>query len=148
MKIVVQKVLSASVEVEGNLIAKIDTGLLVFVGLKKGDDEKLFDWFINKIKNLRIFDDENGLMNKSVIDNNFEILLISQFTLYGDATKGNRPSFFEAMSSVDAKNLYEKFVLDFSNSYDKVKKGVFGAHMKISLINDGPVTIVIEKNEN
>jgi len=146
MKLVIQRVQSASVSIEGRVVANINKGFLVFVGLKTTDNEDIFDWVINKIKNLRIFDDEDGLINKSIVDLDLEVLFVSQFTLYGDCLKGNRPSFIEAMNSVNAKSLYEKFVFDFKNSYSKVQNGVFGADMQIALVNDGPITIILEKN--
>ena len=143
MRVVIQRVNEASVTVEGKLISKIDKGLLVLVGIKSNDTLDQCNYLINKILNLRIFEDENLKMNKSASDFNLEILLVSQFTLYADCKKGNRPSFITAMSPAQAKEFYQKFVNQFKQKYPKVKDGVFGAYMKVNLINDGPVTIIL-----
>jgi len=148
MRFVIQKVGSASVSVDDKIVSEIGNGLLVLVGLGVDDSKEDFDYFIKKILNMRIFEDEERKMNKSVIDVGGEILLISQFTLYADCKKGNRPSFVKAMSPEKAKVMYEDFVENFKKNYvsEKVKNGVFGAFMKVSLVNDGPVTIVLEHN--
>mgnify|MGYP001560255375 CR=1 FL=1 len=143
MKLVVQRVKLASVKVNNKVIAKIGNGLLVFVGFKKDDLEKNLDWFAEKIIKLRIFSDNEDKMNLSVKDVNGEILLVSQFTLYGDATQ-NRPSFTESMDFENAEKFYEKFVEMVKLKYAKVQSGVFGAMMEVELINDGPVTIIVE----
>ncbi len=145
MKAVIQKVNSASVEVDGKLISSIDKGLLVLVGIHKKDTQTEADYLIRKILNLRMFESDKHFMDKSVQDLDLEVLLVSQFTLYGDCTKGNRPSFDQAMSPAQAKVFYDDFVNKFRQSHLKTKDGVFGAYMKVSLINDGPFTIVLEK---
>ena len=144
MKIVVQRVSEAKVEVDKEVIGKIDKGLMLLVSFTQTDTEKNIDWMINKVTNLRIFDDESGIMNKSVLDINGSILSISQFTLYGDANKGNRPSYINALNGDEAIKLYDLFN-DKLRSQIKVETGIFGADMKISLTNDGPVTILLEK---
>ena len=138
MRCVVQKVKRSSVKVDGKLISEIGKGLNVLVGFTSGDDESKIDYMINKIINLRVFEDENDVMNKSVLDVNGEILLISQFTLYGDCKKGNRPSFVEALS-------FDKASIKKINDKIKTYPGVFGADMEVEIINDGPATILIEK---
>ncbi len=144
MRCVVQKVKRSSVKVDGKLISEIGKGLNVLVGFTSGDDESKIDYMINKIVNLRIFEDENDVMNKSVLDVNGEILLISQFTLYGDASKGNRPSYINALKSEEAEPLYD-LMLKKINDKIKTYPGVFGADMEVEIINDGPATILIEK---
>ncbi|MFH1644355.1 MAG: D-aminoacyl-tRNA deacylase [bacterium] len=144
MRVLIQKVNQASVLVDEKLISEIGKGLLVFVGIKADDSEKDSDYLINKIFNLRIFEDENFKMNKSVLDLNLEILLVSQFTLYADCKKGNRPSFINAMPPTQAKEFYSNFIEQFRKKYPKIQDGIFGAYMKINLINDGPVTIILD----
>ena len=144
MKIVVQRVSKASVEVDKKVVGQIDKGLMLLVSFTQTDTEKNIDWMINKVLNLRIFDDESGIMNKSVLDINGSILSISQFTLYGDANKGNRPSYINALNGEEAVKLYNLFNEKLKN-HIKVETGIFGADMKVSLINDGPVTILLEK---
>ncbi len=144
MRCVVQKVKRSSVKVDGKLISEIGKGLNVLVGFTSGDDESKIDYMINKIVNLRVFEDENDVMNKSVLDVNGEILLISQFTLYGDASKGNRPSYINALKSEEAEPLYD-LMLKKINDKIKTYPGVFGADMEVEIINDGPATILIEK---
>ena len=144
MKAVVQRVKHTTLSVDGELISEIPFGLTVFLGVKVGDTEKEAAYIAKKIAGMRIFEDENGKMNLSVKDVGGEVLLVSQFTLYGDATKGNRPSFTLAERPEQAEALYEYAVKELS-SYDvPVKKGVFGADMKIEQNNDGPVTILLE----
>ena len=145
MKAVIQRVLSANLKVDGNLISEINAGYVIFLGVKKGDTKESADFFIKKIPTLRICEDENGKTNKSIVDTNGEILLVSQFTLYGDTSHGNRPSFIEAEGPEKANELYE-YVLDgLLKQGLVVKKGVFGADMKIEQINDGPFTVILEK---
>ncbi len=143
MKVVVQKCLESSVKVDGKLISEIGKGLMVLVGFTHTDTLKDIDYLVNKVVNLRIFEDENDVMNRSVIDEAGEILCISQFTLYGNAKKGNRPSYVDAMGGEEAVKLYDTFC-EKLNAIVPTKKGVFGADMKVSLINDGPTTIIIE----
>lgn len=143
MRVVVQKCLQSSVTVDSKLINKIDNGLMILVGFTEGDTIKEIEYMAKKVANLRIFEDENNVMNKSVLDVNGEVLCISQFTLYGDAKKGNRPSYIAALSGDKASVLYDTFC-DKLNEYIPTKKGIFGADMKVSLINDGPCTIIID----
>ena len=147
MKAVVQRVKNTSLKVDGKLISAIPFGLTVFLGIKTGDSEKEAAYLMKKISSLRIFEDENGKMNLSVKDVGGEVLLVSQFTLYGDAAKGNRPSFTLAERPEKAEPLYEYAVNALKEQGVTVKKGVFGADMKISQLNDGPVTILLEKEE-
>lgn len=142
MRVVVQKCLESSVSVDGKVISSISKGLMILVGFTHNDTEKDLDFLVNKVVNLRIFEDKNGVMNRSVLQEQGEILCISQFTLYGDAQKGNRPSYSEAMNGNVAIKLYDMFCKKLNNSVP-TKKGIFGADMKVSLINDGPTTIII-----
>ena len=145
MRAVVQRVEKAHVEVNNKTVGKIDNGLLLLVGFTHTDTEKEINWMVNKVINLRIFDDENGIMNKSLLDTNGKILSVSQFTLYGDATKGNRPSYIKAMDQKEATKLYELFNQKLEEQNIKVETGIFREDMKVNLINDGPVTIILEK---
>ena len=144
MKAVVQRVKKTALRVDGELISEIPFGLTVFLGVKTGDTEKEAAYIAKKIAGMRIFEDENGKMNLSVQDVGGEVLLVSQFTLYGDATKGNRPSFTLAARPEVAEPLYEYTVRELASYGVTVKKGVFGADMKIEQNNDGPVTILLE----
>lgn len=146
MKCVIQKVQNASVTVDNKLINKIGKGLLVLVGFTDTDTEKEIDYCVRKIVNLRIFEDENDVMNRSVIDESGSILSISQFTLYGDTKKGNRPTYIKALSGDKALPLYEEFNRKL-NEHVSTYDGVFGADMKVSLLNDGPVTIIIDTDK-
>lgn len=150
MKTVLQRVTSASVKVEGEIISEINNGLLILVGIVDEDTEIDIEWLVNKIVNLRIFNDENGVMNRSLKDIHGEVIIVSQFTLHASTKKGNRPSYIKAAKPSIAIPLYEKFIKSFENQLDKkVGTGKFGADMKISLVNDGPVTIVIDsKNKD
>ena len=143
MRVVVQKCLESSVSVDGKIVSSIDNGLMVLVGFTDGDTVADVDYLVNKVVNLRVFEDSNGVMNLSVKDVLGSILCVSQFTLYGDASKGNRPSYIKAMRGEDSIKLYDLFC-DKLNSIISTKKGVFGADMKVSLINDGPTTIIID----
>ncbi len=144
MKAVVQRVKQTSLSVDGKLISRIEGGLTVFLGVKSGDCEKQADWIAKKIANLRVFEDDNGKMNLSVKDVGGEVLLVSQFTLYGDTSHGNRPSFTEAEEPRRADELYEYCADRLRAMEVPVKMGVFGADMKIEQYNDGPVTIILE----
>ena len=149
MKVLIQRVTEASCTIDNQIVGKIDKGILVFVGFTDNDTSKEIDYMIDKIINLRIFDDENGIMNKSISDIKGSILSISQFTLYADCKKGRRPSYKKALSGKLAIKLYEEFNNKIAKNNIKIETGQFGADMKISLINDGPVTIILEKeNEN
>lgn len=143
MKVVVQRSNTSSVTIDGKIHGKIDKGLVLLVSFTEGDSSKEIDWMVNKILNLRIFDDEDGVMNKSVLDVNGSILSISQFTLYGDCSKGNRPSYVKSLHSELSKPLYEEFNKKLSEKIH-VETGIFGSDMKVSIENDGPVTIIIE----
>ena len=146
MKVVVQRVKKASCNVNGKITGKIDNGLMLLVGFTDGDSLDTISKMALKIVNLRIFDDENGVMNKSVLDINGSILSISQFTLYADTKKGNRPSYINAMKGEEATKLYDMFNEEL-RKYLHVETGIFGADMDIELINSGPVTIILERNE-
>ena len=149
MRVVLQRVLNSSVKVEEKVVGKIDQGLLVLVAFTKEDTMDEIKYMVNKIINLRIFDDEEKVMNKSLIDINGSILSVSQFTLYADSKKGNRPSYKKALESNEAKKLYEKFNDEIRKLHVKIETGIFGADMQVSLINDGPVSIILEKeNKN
>lgn len=145
MKVLVQRVLSSSVEVDNKIVGQINKGLMLLVGFTDSDTDKEIDYMVDKIINLRIFNDENGVMNKSLIDVNGSILSISQFTLYADTRKGRRPSYIKALSGDKAILLYDKFNNKLKEENIKVETGIFGADMKVSLINDGPITIMLEK---
>ena len=144
MRIVVQRVKNASVTVDNKVVGQIDNGLLLLVGFTHDDTYEKVKYMINKVINLRIFDDNNGIMNLSVKDVGGSILSVSQFTLYGDASKGNRPSYIKALNGEEAIKLYDYFNTELSKVIH-VEKGIFGADMKVSLLNDGPITILLEK---
>ncbi len=144
MKAVVQRVLNANLKVENKLVSEIDKGLVVFFGVGVGDALDKADYLASKISKLRIFVDENGKMNKSVLDVGGEILCVSQFTLHADVSHGNRPSFIEAEAPQKASELYDYFCEKLNENGVVTKKGIFGADMKISQVNDGPVTIIYE----
>ena len=144
MKAVLQRVSSAHVDVGGKTVGKCENGLMILLGVAKGDTEEDADLLAKKICNLRIFRDENDKMNLSVKDIDGEALVISQFTLMANYKHGNRPDFFESASPDEANRIYEYFVSLLSNQLRRVEKGVFGAHMEVSLVNDGPVTIVMD----
>ena len=148
MRAVLQRVRHASVTVDGEVIGKIPGGLLVLLGIKTSDTEKELDWMVKKVAGLRIFTDENGKMNKSVQDVGGEMLVVSQFTLYGDCVKGRRPGFSDAARPDLAVPLYEKFVEKTKEMGINVETGEFGADMKVELLNDGPVTLVVDSPEN
>lgn len=145
MKLVIQRVSKAKVEVENKIVGKIGKGFLVLFGAKEGDTKEQADFLVKKLCNLRVFKDENDKMNLSINDIDGELLIVSQFTLYADCQKGNRPSFTNAAKPDIANELYEYFVEECKKTVKKVEKGIFGADMKVSLLNDGPVTIILEK---
>jgi len=144
MRVLLQRVSEASVKIEGKIEGKIDQGLLLLVGICADDKQDDIDWLIQKIVNMRIFSDENRKMNLSVQDINGEFLVISQFTLHASTKKGNRPSFIEAARPEIAIPLYENFITQLKLTNLKVETGIFGADMKVSLVNDGPVTIWLD----
>ena len=145
MKLVIQKVKNESVEVDEKIVGKIKKGFLVLIGIKVGDTKEQADYLVKKLCNLRVFADENGKMNLSLKSVEGQLLIVSQFTLYGDCNNGNRPSFIEAAKPEEAIPLYEYFCEECAKQGLEVQKGIFGADMKVRLLNDGPVTIVIEK---
>lgn len=145
MKVVVQKVLNASVVVNKEEVGKINSGLLIFVGFTHNDDISNIKYIVNKIVNLRIFEDNNNVMNLSAKELNKELLVVSQFTLYADTSKGNRPSYINSLKHEEANVLYDLFVEELKKSNLKVETGIFRSDMKVGLINDGPTTIIIEK---
>ena len=145
MKVVVQKVLNASVVVNKEEVGKINSGLLIFVGFTHNDDISNIKYIVNKIVNLRVFEDSNNVMNLSALELNKELLVVSQFTLYADTSKGNRPSYINSLKHEEANVLYDFFVEELKKSNLKVETGIFRSDMKVSLINDGPTTIIIEK---
>ncbi len=144
MRAIVQRVLEASVSVDGEIVGRIGPGLLVLLGVGRGDGEREVSWMADKIANLRIFEDEGQKMNRSVIDGSRSILVVSQFTLYGDARKGRRPSFAEACEPDEANRLYELFCERSRALGLDVQQGRFGAQMKVALVNDGPVTLILD----
>ncbi|HOO71250.1 MAG TPA: D-aminoacyl-tRNA deacylase [Spirochaetota bacterium] len=146
MRAVVQRVSRASVSVNENEVGSINTGLMVLLGLYKDDTDRDTDYIINKILGLRIFDDENGVMNRSIEDISGELLIISQFTLYGDARKGKRPSYSDAMPPLEAEEFYRSFLDTLKKRYVNVAEGIFGADMHVSLVNNGPVTILLDSS--
>lgn len=145
MRLVVQRVANAKVDVEGKTVGQINKGFMVLCGITHTDTEVEADYLAKKLCNLRVFEDENGKMNLSIKDVNGELLIISQFTLYANAKDGNRPDFIAAAKPEKANPLYEYFLKKCTEYGIKVENGVFGAHMEVSLLNDGPVTIILEK---
>ena len=147
MKVVVQRSLEAKCRVNGKVIGKIEKGLMLLVGFTEGDNIDILKYMAKKIVNLRIFDDENHIMNKSILDVNGSILSISQFTLYANTKKGNRPSYINALNSKDANNLYCLFNKRLKEHNINVETGIFGEDMKVTFTNDGPVTIILESED-
>lgn len=147
MRAVVQRVSKASVEVDGEIIGKIDKGLMVLLGIHEEDTDKDLDYIYKKVIGLRIFEDENDQMNLGLEDVNGELLVVSQFTLYGDARKGRRPSFIESAKPDIAKPLYEKFIQKAKEDNIVCEVGEFGAHMNVEILNDGPVTIILDSSK-
>lgn len=144
MRAVVQRVLRAAVSVDGKCVAKIGPGLCVLLGVGNGDAEQDADWLAAKLVTLRVFEDEEGRMNRSLLDVGGAALLVSQFTLYGDCRKGRRPSFVEAADPEEGKRLYDYFVRRVESHAVETACGIFGAHMGIDLLNDGPVTLILD----
>ena len=145
MRVLVQRVISSKVEIDNKIVGSSGKGLLLLVGFTEGDTSKEIDYMVDKVINLRIFDDENGVMNKSLLDVGGSILSISQFTLYADTSKGRRPSYVKALSGDKSSPLYDEFNTKLKNTGVPTETGIFGAEMKVSLINDGPITIMLEK---
>lgn len=145
MRAVIQRVSEASVTIEGEVVSEINHGLLILLGVEAEDNNEDIAWLSKKITNLRIFDDENGVMNKSLLSENGDAIVVSQFTLQASTKKGNRPSYIKAAKPEISIPLYEQFIIDLENQlHKKVGTGEFGADMKVALINDGPVTILID----
>ena len=144
MRVLVQRSLKSSVSVDNKIVGSIDNGLVILVGFTEGDNLEKIDYMVNKIVNLRIFDDENGVMNKSLLDIGGSILSISQFTLYANTEKGRRPSYVDALRGEESIKLYDLFN-EKLREFVKVETGIFGADMKVSITNNGPVTIVMER---
>lgn len=147
MRLVVQKVSQSSVKIEGEIVGSIDKGYMVLVGITNGDDELLVEKMVDKLVNLRIFEDENDKLNLSLLDVGGSVLSISQFTLYANCKKGRRPSFIDAAKPDISSPLYDFFNKKLEEKGINVERGVFGAMMEVSLINDGPVTIILDSNE-
>ena len=145
MRVLVQRCDKALVRVNDNVVGSINKGLMILVGFTEGDNFDTIKYMTDKVVNLRVFDDENGIMNKSLLDKSYSILSVSQFTLYGDASKGRRPSYVNALNGSLAKPLYDKFNEELRKYGIKVETGIFGGDMKVELINDGPVTIMLER---
>lgn len=143
MKVVIQRVLNASVKVDGNITGKIKKGLLIFLGIESGDSDDMLKKYADKIVRMRIFEDENGKTNRALSDVNGELLIVSQFTLCADCSHGNRPSFIGAKEPVEAKRMYEKFISVCREQVPVVEHGEFGVDMKVELLNDGPFTIIL-----
>ena len=144
MRVLIQRSKSSSVLVDEKVVGKIDFGYVLLVGFTDTDTKEKIDKMVRKILHLRIFDDNNGVMNESILDHNGSILLVSQFTLYADTKKGNRPSYIKALNSKDAIKLYDYFNQELGK-YIKVETGVFGADMQVNITNDGPITILLEE---
>lgn len=145
MRVIVQRSKNSNVIINGEIHGEIAKGLVILVGFTEGDSIKDIEYMVKKVVNLRIFDDENGVMNKSILDAGGEILSISQFTLYANTKKGNRPSYIEALSGDKATILYDQFN-DCLKEHVSVKTGIFGADMQVNIVNDGPITIFIDSN--
>lgn len=143
MKVVIQRVLNASVKVDGNITGKIKKGLLIFLGIESGDSDDMLKKYADKIVRMCIFEDDNGKTNRSLSDVNGELLIVSQFTLCADCSHGNRPSFIGAKEPLEAKRMYEKFISVCREQVPVVEHGEFGADMKVELLNDGPFTIIL-----
>lgn len=144
MRVLVQRSKKSSVKVDNKIVGQISKGMVLFVGFTAGDSEENIDYIIQKILKLRIFDDDNNVMNRNILETNGEILSISQFTLYADTKKGNRPSYIKALNSKEASILYQKFNEKLSK-YIKVETGIFQSEMEVSITNDGPITIMLER---
>ena len=147
MKAILQRVTSASVEVDGTVVGQIGTGLLVLVGVAKGDEEADCRYLVEKLRTFRIFSDEQGKMNRSLVDIGGSVLLVSQFTLLGRTTNGRRPSFDDVAPPDEAKRLHEQVVEDLRTAGTSVQTGIFAAHMRVALVNDGPVTFALDSRD-
>jgi D-tyrosyl-tRNA(Tyr) deacylase len=146
MRTVVQRVSEASVTVEGRTVSSIGPGILVLAAFRTGDDAGEIEWMARKVLELRIFEDEQGKMNRSVLETQGEVLIVSQFTLYGDCRKGRRPAYTHSAQAAEALRLYRAFVEYATSLYPRVSEGEFGAKMAVRLVNDGPVTLIIDRD--
>ncbi|MFO7914676.1 MAG: D-aminoacyl-tRNA deacylase [Candidatus Krumholzibacteriales bacterium] len=144
MRAVIQRVARASVEIEGKTAASIGPGIMILAAFRKGDQPDNLDWTARKCLELRIFPDREGKMNRSVMDEGGEVLVVSQFTLYGNCRKGRRPAYTESAQATEARKLYRSFIEILDGYYPRISEGVFGAGMKVNLINDGPVTLIVD----
>jgi len=144
VRAVIQRVLEASVAIDGDTVGRIGPGLLVLLGVRRGDAESDVGWMAEKVANLRIFEDQAGKMNRSLLEGSGAVLVVSQFTLYGDARKGRRPSFIEASEPVEANRLYGLFCEQLRGLGLEVQTGEFAAHMRVALVNEGPVTLILD----
>ena len=144
MRAVIQKVLEAAVTIDGRIESQISQGLMILLGVEEADDKDDVEWLTRKVLNMRLFEDNEGVNNRSILDVQGELLVVSQFTLHASTKKGNRPSYIRAAKPDTAVPLYESFVAELKKSGLQVKTGIFGANMKVSLVNDGPVTIVMD----
>lgn len=147
MRIVVQRAAYASVSVDGNIVGKIDRGIVALVGMNTGDNKDTFERMLNKMIKLRIFEDENDKMNLSISDLNYGLLLVPNFTIYADARKGSRPSFAMGAKPEEARESFNKFVEYAKSKFDNVQSGIFQTDMKVELLNDGPVTILLDSDK-
>jgi D-aminoacyl-tRNA deacylase len=147
MRAIIQRVKEASVEVEGEIIGKIARGLLVLLGIHRNDSVAGVPWMIDKIINLRIFEKEEGRFDDSLLDIDGALLIVSQFTLYGDCSRGRRPSFSEAMNATDARTFFELFIEQAKEKVSQVESGIFQTSMNVSLVNEGPVTVVLDSKK-
>ncbi len=147
MRAVLQRVSCASVEIDGTVVGSIDKGILALVGMNTGDGAKEFEWMFNKLKNIRIFEDNEGKMNRSIADMGYGLIVVPNFTVYADARKGTRPSFAMGAKPDEARESFNAFVKYAKSNYDKVECGVFQADMKVKLVNDGPVTILLDSDK-
>lgn len=147
MRVVLQRVAYASVKVDGQVVGSIDRGILALVGMNTGDNEKTFEWMFNKLKNIRIFEDSDNKMNLSIADLGYGLLLVPNFTIYADARKGNRPSFAMGAKPDEARGGFNAFVEYAKKNYVNVESGIFQADMKVELLNDGPITILLDSDK-
>ncbi len=147
MRVVLQRVAYASVKVDGQIVGSIDKGILALVGMNTGDNQKTFEWMFNKLKNIRIFEDSEDKMNMSIADLGYGLLLVPNFTIYADARKGNRPSFAMGAKPDEAREGFNAFVEYAKRNYDNVESGLFQADMKVELLNDGPITILLDSDK-
>jgi D-tyrosyl-tRNA(Tyr) deacylase len=146
MRVVVQRVSEAAVEVDGTVVGSVGPGMLILAAFRSGDSEADLDWMARKCLELRIFEDERGKMNRSVLEENGDVLVVSQFTLYGDCRRGRRPDFTASAAADEAQRLYRGFIDILNRYHPRIAEGVFGATMKVRLVNNGPVTLIIDRS--